>query len=98
MERLQVRRERWGQGIESDFFTTIRPEGIARDFGEHFEAVHELDDAAGFKTLAWIGEARAAIFVTRETAAGELAVHVHDSPIIVFGSAEEFLVLRLQVI
>ena len=98
VQPLPVRRERGGQRIKREFLATIGPNGVAGDFREHLEAVHELDDAAGLETLMRIGETRSRIFVRRKSAAGELAVKVHHRFVIALGGAQEFFVPRLEVI
>src|SRR5258706_4234604 len=56
VESLPIRRERRGKGVESNVFATIEPESVARNLAQHLEAVHELDDAAGLKTLPRINK------------------------------------------
>jgi hypothetical protein len=63
-----------------------------------FEGAHELDDAAGFKSLARVGGGGAQVFIAREAATGELAVFVHDFVVIQLGGFEETCLLGLEPI
>src|ERR1043166_1900374 len=74
MQSLQIGGERGRQRIKVYCRAWVRPNRIAGNAGQHFKAVHELDHAAGFETLARVGITGSAIFIAAKSATGELTI------------------------
>src|ERR1051325_8177634 len=98
MKSFEVRGQRRGQRVEGNLLATIRPHRIAGNLRQHFETVHELDDAARLDPSARIGVTRPGILVADESPAGKLAVLVHHGLVIALSGSQQFLIFGLHVI
>ncbi len=98
MQAPPIRRQGSGQRVEGDLLAAIGPQRVARDLGQHLEAVHELDDAAGLKPLPRVGVSGPAILIAGKASARELAIQPHDCLVISLGGGQEPGLLGLLII